>query len=208
MRTRVKICGITREEDGRAAALSGADAIGLVFYPPSPRAVRIEHAARIVAGLPPFVSVVALFVNPGKSEVRSVLDAVRIDLLQFHGDEPAEACEGFGLPYLKAVRVRESAEVTAAARRHPRAAGLLLDAYDAGRWGGTGHTFDWSLVPAGAGLPLILAGGLSPANVADAVRTARPYAVDVSGGVESAPGVKDPRRIEAFIDEVNRVEAG
>lgn len=207
MRTRVKICGITREQDAVAAARCGADAIGLVFYAPSPRAVSVELAARIIEELPPFVDTVALFVNPREDEVRAVLEAMRLDVIQFHGDETPHDCLRFGLAYLKAVRVSQACEVHAGAARHPGASALLLDTLQEGKWGGTGRTFDWSLIPREAALPLILAGGLTPDNVAKAVRAVRPYAVDVSGGVESAPGVKDARRIEAFIDEVNRVEA-
>jgi len=208
MRVRVKICGITRVEDGVAAARLGADAVGLVFYPKSPRAVDSTSAARIASALPPFVTVVGLFVNAGEEAVRSVLGVVPLDLLQFHGDETQAYCERFAVPYVKAVRVREAEDVPAAARSHPRARGLLLDAHEPGKWGGTGRTFDWSLAPGAAGLPLVLAGGLAPHNVARAVRAVRPFAVDVSGGVEDAPGKKDPALIEAFIDEVNRVEAG
>ncbi len=208
MRVRVKICGITRVEDAVAAAEGGADAIGLNFFPGSRRAIDAASAARIVAALPPFVTIVGLFVNAGEGLVRETLEQVPIDLLQFHGDEEADYCERFARPYLKAVRVRETHDVTRAAERHGAARALLLDTHRPREWGGTGRTFDWSLVPALPRTRLVLAGGLNPANVAGAVRAVRPYAVDVSGGVEEAPGVKDPALIEAFIDEVNRVEAG
>jgi phosphoribosylanthranilate isomerase len=204
-RTRVKICGITRAQDGLAAARAGADAIGLVFYPPSPRAVDPARARAVVQVLPPFVSVVALFVDPVADQVREVLAAVAVDLLQFHGEEAPELCAAFGRPYLKAVRMREGVDLARAARRYAGACGLLLDAYRPGVPGGTGTAFDWSRVPGGLALPVVLAGGLDPGNVAEAVRRVRPYGVDVSGGVEVDRGVKDPARIEAFIREVNRV---
>jgi phosphoribosylanthranilate isomerase len=202
-RIRVKICGVTRPEDGAHAARCGADAIGLVFYPPSPRAVDLERARAVVAALPPFVTVVALFVDPAPAAVREVLAALPVGLLQFHGEEPPEACQVYGRPYLKAVPMREGVDLEAEARRYAGAAGLLLDSYRAGLKGGTGVTFDWSRVPAGLGKPVVLAGGLTPENVAEAVRRVRPYAVDVSGGVEAARGVKDPERVAAFIRGVN-----
>lgn len=205
MRVRVKICGITRAEDGVAAAQAGADAIGLVFYAPSPRAVSIAQARVITASLPPFVSVVGLFVDADAEQIHAVLEQVPLDLLQFHGDECPAECGDFGRPYIKAVRMREGLDVRAYARTYPDAAGLLLDAYDAAApqiRGGTGQTFDWSRVPGGLPVPLILAGGLTPENVAEAVRATRPYAVDVSGGVEAAKGIKDVARIAAFIDNV------
>lgn len=208
MRTRVKICGITRVEDGLAAAASGADAIGLNFFEGSTRVVGVDAAARIAGALPPFVTVVGLFVNPGEREVREVLGRLPVDVLQFHGDEEAGFCTRFDVPYVKAARIRERGDAARVAEQHPSARALLLDAHRAGQWGGTGQTFDWSLVPADLGRPVVLAGGLEAGNVADAVRSVRPYAVDVSGGVESAPGVKDAARIEAFINEVNGVEAG
>ncbi len=206
-RTRVKICGITRPEDGVWAGACGADAVGLVFYPPSPRAVDALQARRIVAALPPFVSVVALFVDPEPDWVRRVLAALPVDLLQFHGDEPPEACEAFGRPYLKAVPMREGVDLPAVAHRYRSACGLLLDSFHEGLRGGTGVTFDWSRVPRDLGLPVVLAGGLDPGNVAEAVRAVRPYAVDVSGGVEVSKGVKDPARVRAFIREVDRASA-
>ncbi len=197
--TRVKICGITRVEDGRRAAELGADAIGLVFYAPSPRHVAVERAAAIAAALPPFVSKVGLFVDAEEAEIRHVLARVPLDYLQFHGDEPPEFCARFGRPFLKALRMREGCDVIDYAARYPAAAGLLLDAYREGVPGGTGETFDWARIPRGLPLPLVLAGGLTPGNVAGAVRAARPWAVDVSGGVEASPGVKDAGKMAAFI---------
>jgi phosphoribosylanthranilate isomerase len=202
MRTRVKICGITRAEDGVAAALAGADAIGLVFYAASPRAVGVASARQIVAALPPFVSVVALFVDAEPDLVRRVLEQVHIDLLQFHGDESPEQCAAFQRPYVKALRMQAGTDVRAHAARYATAAGLLLDAYLPGMPGGTGQAFDWQWIPAGLDRPIILAGGLRPDNVAEAVRAAHPYAVDVSGGVEAAKGIKDPDKIAAFLRSV------
>lgn len=202
-RTRVKICGITRPEDGTHAAACGADAIGLVFHPASPRAVDTEGALAVARALPPFVTVVALFVDPEPEVVRGVLAEVPVDLLQFHGDEPPELCGSFGRPYLKALAMREGVDLHRQARRYEGACGLLLDAYHPTLKGGTGETFDWSRVPRDLGKPVVLAGGLTPENVGEAVRQVRPYAVDVSGGVEAARGIKDPARVAAFIRGVN-----
>ena len=206
-RTRVKICGITRPEHARAAAGAGADAIGLVFYEPSPRFVTRAQAAAVCAALPPLVSVVGLFVNPAPGEVEATVAGLPVDLLQFHGEEPPELCAGAGKPYVKAVRVRTRDDVVAAAIRHPEARALLLDAHHDALWGGTGTRFDWGLVPSGVAHPIVLAGGLTPENVAGAIRLVRPFAVDVSGGVESAPGEKDPERMERFMKEVASAEA-
>ena len=206
-RTRVKICGITRPEHARAAAGAGADAIGLVFYEPSPRFVTRAQAAAVCAALPPLVSVVGLFVNPAPGEVEATVAGLPVDLLQFHGEEPPELCAGAGKPYVKAVRVRTRDDVVAAAARHPEARALLLDAHHDALWGGTGTRFDWGLVPSGVAHPIVLAGGLTPENVAGAIRLVRPFAVDVSGGVESAPGEKDPERMERFMKEVASAEA-
>ena len=208
MRTRVKICGITRPEHARAAASAGADAIGLMFYEPSPRFVSREYAAEICAVLPPMVSIVGVFVNPARCEIEAAVRAVPVDLLQFHGDEPPELCADAGMPYVKAVRVRTRDDIVEAAARFPHARALLLDAHHDALWGGTGRRFDWSIVPDDVEHPIVLAGGLTPENVADAIRLVRPFAVDVSGGVESAPGEKDPRSIERFIKEVAGAEAG
>ncbi len=201
MRTRVKICGITREQDLRAAADAGADAIGLVFYPPSPRCLTLERARALRQAVPPFVATVALFVNAPADDVARVLEAVRPDALQFHGEERPEDCERFGVPYVKACRVRPGVDLLEYWRAYPGAAGWLADAY-AEEYGGAGRRFDWSLVPRSLERPLILSGGLASGNVGEAIRALRPWAVDVSSGVESAKGVKDAARIAAFVAEV------
>ncbi len=202
MPTRVKICGITRPQDGLAAAAAGAHAIGLVFHPASPRYVTVAQARAIVAALPPLVSVVGLFVDAAESEIRAVLERVPLDLIQFHGTEPAQDCRRFGRRYLKVLHVRPGADLAAAAAPYADAAGLLLDAFVPGVPGGSGQTFDWAAVPAGLPRPLLLAGGLDAGNVAAAIRRLRPWAVDVSSGVESAPGVKDAQRIGMFMQAV------
>jgi len=196
---RVKICGITRIEDALAAAAAGADAIGLVFYAKSPRAVDIEQARVILAALPPFVTTVGLFVDAERSELERILASVPLDLLQFHGDESVQQCEAFDRPYIKALRVKAGDDIAAQVARYPSAQGILLDAYVEGVPGGTGEAFDWSLIPQTLSKPLILAGGLRPDNVAEAVSRVRPYAVDVSGGVEASKGVKDVEKVGAFI---------
>ncbi len=206
-RTRVKICGLTRADDACAAMAAGADALGLVFYLRSPRCVDVERARAVTAGLPPFVTVVGLFVDAPADEVRAVLEAVRIDLLQFHGEEPPEYCAGFPRPYIKALRMREGLDLRQAMRAHRRALGLLLDAYSPAAPGGSGLSFDWDRVPADLPVPVILAGGLTPENVGAAVRRVRPFAVDVSSGVESAPGIKDPDRVRRFLEAVRRADA-
>lgn len=206
-RTRVKICGITRPEDGVAAGRCGADAIGLVFYAPSPRAVSIEQAQAITQALPPFVTVVGLFVNALPDEIQRVIGQVRLDLLQFHGDEAPADCARYAKPYIKALRVGSTTDVHAAARAYASAQGVLLDAQVDGIPGGTGQTFDWTRVPRDLHQPIILAGGLTPENVAQAIRTVQPYAVDVSGGVEASKGIKDAVKIAQFIKEVSRVES-
>ncbi len=204
MRTRVKICGITRRQDALLAVRQGADAIGLVFYAASPRAVGLEQARSIVAGLPPLVTVVGLFVDEKPERVRQVLGSVRIDLLQFHGDESPAQCAEFGMPFVKAVRMRDGIDLMSACERYRDAAGLLLDTYRPGRPGGTGEVFDWSLIPKRLAGRVILAGGLSPENVGQAIRRVRPYAVDVSGGVERSKGIKDRVKIAAFLRGVHR----
>ncbi len=204
MRTRVKICGITRPQDGEAAVRHGADAIGLVFYPPSPRAVTIEQAQRIVRGLPPFVTVTALFVNAEEAAIREVLSAVSIDLLQFHGDESPEACARYGRRWIKAVRMRGGVDPVVESARYHEAVAVLFDAYRSGQPGGTGEVFDWTRIPPELANRVILAGGLAPENVAEAIQRVRPYAVDVSGGVEREKGVKDAAKIEAFMRGVER----
>ena len=201
--TRIKICGITRIEDGLVCARNGADAIGLVFYPPSPRHVAASQAAAIAHALPPFVTTVGLFVNPTVEQVEAVLKEVRLDVLQFHGDEPAEFCDTFGIPYLKAIRVKAGVDLVQCAIRYQKAQGLLLDAYVEGTPGGTGQSFDWGLIPHELPLPVVLSGGLEPANVGDAVHRVRPWAVDVSSGVEASKGIKDAAKIAAFIKGVH-----
>ena len=203
MRTRVKICGFTRVVDAVDAAHLGVDAIGLVFYPPSPRHVEIGQAIKIVNALPAFTSVVALFVNEQEARIREVLARVSIDCLQFHGDEPAEACRAYGKRYIKAVRMRDGIDIGALALHYHDAAGLLLDAYHPGAKGGTGSQFDWELIPRQCTLPVILAGGLDEASAKQAVQKVKPYALDVSSGVEAEKGVKDSRKMAAFIKQVN-----
>jgi len=205
-RTRVKICGITRPEDALAAVNAGADAIGFVFYEPSPRNLSIEQAALIAQVVPPFVTIVGLFVDPQKALVKSVLENVRIDLLQFHGHESREACECFSRPYIKAFRVKPEEDLEAAFANYPTATGFLLDTYRPGVPGGTGQVFDWGLFPKQSDKPLILAGGLVPENIASAIENTHPFAVDVSGGVESAKRIKSPELINQFIAGVNRVD--
>jgi len=199
MHPRIKICGLTRPEDAVEAARLGADAIGLVFYEKSPRRVTLEQARAVADALPPFVSVVALFVNPSVREVEAVLKAVPVDVLQFHGEETPEFCRQFARPYLKAVRVKPGVDLVEWAKNYHDARGLLADAFVEGTHGGTGATFDWALLPAGLGIPLILSGGLNPDNVADAVRIVKPAAVDVSSGVEASKGIKDAAKMAAFI---------
>lgn len=204
--TRIKICGITREQDIHAAVYAGADAIGLVFYDKSPRAVSVQRAAQLVAELPPFVTTVGLFVDAEEKFVREVLAAVPLDVLQFHGDETPEACARYGRPWLKAIRVRPGLDLLQCAARYAGAQALLLDAHVQGVPGGTGATFDWSLIPEGLSRPVILSGGLHRGNVADAIAQVRPYAVDVSSGVEVEKGIKDAARIAAFVNEVNKID--
>ncbi|BBL71019.1 N-(5'-phosphoribosyl)anthranilate isomerase [Methylogaea oryzae] len=184
----------------------GADALGLVFYPPSPRAVTVAQAQAVVAALPPFVTVVALFVDEQEEAVRDVLANVRVDLLQFHGDESPEYCRGFGRPYMKAIRMAEGVDLAQVAWRYHDSAGLLLDAWHPDAKGGTGAAFDWERVPAQCSLPIVLAGGLTPDNVRQALAVARPYALDVSSGVESAKGIKDFDKMAAFLNEVYEFE--
>ena len=205
--TRVKICGIRTAEDARAAALAGADAIGLLFWQQSVRAVDAEQARVVAAALPPFVSRVGVFVDPAPALVERVLASVRLDLLQFHGAETEEACLRYGLPYMKAVSMRDGLDLRAFADGYRGAQALLLDAYHPAMPGGSGETFDWERIPSGLAAPVVLAGGLHADNVAEAIRRVRPHAVDVSGGVEKSRGVKDAARMKQFVDEVRRVEA-
>jgi phosphoribosylanthranilate isomerase len=202
VRTRIKICGITRPGDAIEAAMLGADAIGLVFHAPSPRAVDVDRAAAIVDALPPFVAAVALFVDPTPEAVRDLLDHVRVDLLQFHGAEKPELCRAFGLPYIKAIHVRAGVDPGAEAEHYGDAKALLFDAHDERLAGGTGRTFRWAALPRDLPLPVILAGGLNAENVAEAIGIVRPYGVDVSTGVESSPGIKDRAKMHAFVRSV------
>jgi len=204
MRVRIKICGITRVEDALAAVNAGADAIGLVFYEPSPRHVSIEMAKRICAAMPPFVTIVALFVDEQRKQIETILQDVPINLLQFHGDESEQDCLGFSTPYIKAIKVRESTDVQYAEAEFKSAQAILVDTYKKGVAGGTGELFDWSLLPEVHTKPLILAGGLKPENIQKAIRTVQPYAVDVSGGVELKKGIKDHEKVSQFIKEVSR----
>ncbi len=203
MRTRVKICGFTRVEDAVCAAGLGVDAIGLVFYPPSPRHVEIAQAVEIVKALPAFVSVVALFVDGRESQIREVLGQVPVDCLQFHGDETAQACRLYGKRYIKAIRMQRGIDILGLAQQYHDASGLLLDAYHPDAKGGTGGGFDWELIPKVCHLPIVLAGGLDADNARLAVQAVRPYALDVSSGVEAKKGVKDALKMAAFLREVN-----
>lgn len=207
MRTRIKICGITRVEDARIAVGLGADAIGLVFYAPSPRSVGLDQARAIIAAIPPFVTIVGLFVDPAQDEVESVLRRCSLSLLQFHGDEAPDFCCRFGLPYIKAARVRADSDLVQYLSPYHAARGWLLDAYHEQLYGGTGESFDWKLIRRDLARPVILSGGLTPDNVGAAVRQVRPWAVDVSSGVEAAKGVKDAAKIAAFIAGVKNENA-
>lgn len=204
-RTRVKICGITRAIDLDAALNAGVDAVGFVFYPPSPRALSLEAAAILARNVPPFVTRVGLFVNAEPADVREALAAVPLDLLQFHGDEDAAYCAQFGRPYLKAARVRPGLDLLEFAHAYRSAQGLLLDAW-VEAYGGVGQSFDWALIPDGLQLPMVLSGGLHAGNVVEAVVKTRPWAVDVSSGVEVAKGIKDADKIAAFIAAVRTAD--
>ncbi|MGD2137179.1 MAG: phosphoribosylanthranilate isomerase [Gammaproteobacteria bacterium] len=204
MRTRVKICGITRPQDAVAAAGCGADAIGLVFYPDSPRHVSLAQARRIARMVAPFVTVTGLFVNAGEDLVREVLDAVPLGLLQFHGQENNADCRRYGKPFIKAIAMRDTTDLQACLADYPDAAGFLLDAWQPRAHGGGGERFNWNLVPANLPYPVILAGGLNPGNVAEAINRVRPYAVDVSSGVEREKGIKSAEKISAFMKGVQQ----
>lgn len=199
MTTRIKVCGITRPEDAQHAAALGADAVGLVFYGPSPRNVDIKQACAVMNVLPPFVTSVGLFVNATMGEIQGVLDQVNLDLLQFHGDESPEFCTRFSRPYIKAIRMRENVDLQVEADQYAQAQGLLLDAYHPALPGGTGESFEWTRVPDDLPMPVILAGGLNADNVGEAIRTVQPYAVDVSGGVEAEKGIKDWGKMADFV---------
>jgi phosphoribosylanthranilate isomerase len=205
VKTRIKICGLTRAEDVDAAVAAGADALGFVFYPPSPRYVTPQRAAELVARIPPFVDVVGLFVNEMPETVRAACDALPINVLQFHGDEDAAYCCQFARPYLRAARVRPGVDLVEFAHSFPESRGLLLDAFLEG-YGGGGHVFDWTLIPAGLPGFLVLSGGLTAENVGDAVRRVRPAAVDVSSGVEMSKGIKDHAKIAAFVAAVRAAD--
>ncbi len=206
MSTAVKICGVTRTQDALAAARCGAHAIGLVFYAPSPRYVEPDAAAAIVRALPPFVTPVGLFVDADEDEVRGVMARTKVQLLQFHGAETPEFCARFKLPYMKAVRVRPGVDLLQYAHDFAGAKALLLDAFKAGLHGGTGVSFDWGLIPPALPLPIVLSGGLTPENVADAIRRVKPCAVDVSSGVEAGKGIKDARKMAAFVKGVRNAD--
>ena len=204
LRPRVKICGITSVQDALHALSAGADAIGLVFYPQSPRYIAIEQAKMIANAAGPFVTVVGLFVNAHQRYVGDILARVPLNLLQFHGEETPEYCRQFSLPYLKAIRVKPGIVLSDIIKTYDSASGILLDTYRKGVPGGTGESFDWNLVPRRCMLPIVLAGGLKPENVHRAISITKPYGVDVSGGVESAPGIKDKEKINAFMSNVRR----
>lgn len=202
-RTRVKICGITRLEDALTAIDAGADALGFVFYPPSPRYIEPAVAADIIRQLPPFITTVALFVNETEENIRQITELTQIDLLQFHGDETSEFCQGFNKTWIKALRVRNADQLQDDLQQFSQARAILLDSYRPGVPGGTGETFNWELIPQNSPRPIILAGGLTPENVGTAVHQVQPYGIDVSGGVEASKGIKDPVKIHAFIRGAN-----
>jgi len=206
LRTRVKICGITRVEDALVAAEFGVDAIGLVFYKKSPRHVDVEQAIKIIMALPPFVTSVGLFMDAPADDISAIVKSVPLDLLQFHGDECPANCGQYGLPYIKAVAMQSHMNYALYTASYPDAAGFLLDSHGTGQAGGTGKTFDWTQMPEGQEKPLILAGGLSPDNVADAIEQVKPYGIDLSSGVESSPGIKDASKIENLMKEVREVD--
>lgn len=206
-RTRIKCCGMTRVEDARLAAQLGADAIGVVLTARSRRRVSPEQARAIVAAMPPFVTTVALLMDDNAAFVREVVETVRPDLLQFHGAETDAWCAQFGRPYLKAVAMGEGVAALGQLGSYPGAAALLLDGHGLGEAGGSGKVFDWSLMPASMAQPLMLAGGLHAGNVGEAIRLARPWAVDVASGIESSPGIKDPARMAAFLAAVREADA-
>jgi phosphoribosylanthranilate isomerase len=204
-KVRIKICGLTRNQDVQIAVAEGVDALGFVLYAPSPRAVTAEQAASLIRHAPAFVTTVALFVDESAEEIYRVLDVCSFDLLQFHGDETPEFCRQFNRPYMKAIRVRSAEDIHRAVQQYPDTKALLLDAYVENLPGGTGQAFDWRLIPE-LSIPWVLAGGLNANNVADAVNQVKPFAVDVSGGVEASKGIKDVQKIKDFISEVRNVE--
>ncbi|NNE38275.1 MAG: phosphoribosylanthranilate isomerase [Gammaproteobacteria bacterium] len=198
-KVKVKICGITRPDDAILAAEAGADAIGLNFYQESPRAIDASTATKIIDSLPPFITKVGLFVNASPEDIRSVLTDVNLDLIQFHGEESQDDCLLFGLPYIKAVRMHEDINLAALVQAYDKSSAILIDTYVSGTHGGTGKSFDWSMIDKEIIKPVILAGGLTPENVSDAIMTVKPYAVDVSSGVEKSPGIKDEYKMLEFI---------
>ena len=206
MNVRIKICGITSEADAAAAARAGADAVGLNFHPESPRAIDVTQAQAICAVLPPFVTTVGLFVDAPADRIADILEQVPLQMLQFHGDEPEADCTRWNRPWLKALRMRDDLDLAALATSYGAACALLLDSYRPGVPGGTGEAFDWRRIPPALPRPLVLAGGLTPENVGEAIRIVRPQAVDVSGGVERAKGVKDAEAMQAFVDAVRRAD--
>lgn len=199
MRTRIKICGVTRPTDARTVTDVGADALGLIFYRPSPRAVDIGAAAEIAADVPAFTAVVGVFVNGSPQEIEDVLAKVHVTCLQFHGDESAEACERYGIPYIKTVRMQNGVLPEEVARSHPAARAILLDSYHPQKYGGTGESFSWERAKDCREKPVVLAGGLNPFNIAEAIMLSGAYGVDVSTGVESAPGIKDSNKIKDLV---------
>ncbi|MEJ2043185.1 MAG: phosphoribosylanthranilate isomerase [Reinekea sp.] len=205
LRTRIKMCGMTRIEDVQAAEAAGADAIGLVFYPPSSRAVSIEQAQPLAAAKGLFMQSVALVVDEDPGLIRELLQSVNIDIIQFHGNESADFCQQFGKPYIKALRARSAEDIRQGLTEHDQATAIMLDAYVKGVPGGTGQVFDWSLIPEGLNDRLVLAGGLTADNVAEAIMQIRPYAVDVSGGIEATKGIKSAEKMQCFAQEVARV---
>ena len=206
LRTRVKICGMTRSEDAAAACQLGVDAIGLVFYGKSPRNVSIQQASSICESVSGFVSVVALFLNAETDLIRQVVNELPVDLIQFHGTEPPEFCRSFGKPYLKALGTEGESDLVEQIEAYGDARGILLDSHGKGAAGGTGATFDWGIIPAHLSESIILAGGLNPKNVAEAIRTVRPYGVDLSSGVEAGPGIKNAKLMAQLMKEVKRVD--
>ena len=206
MTTRIKICGITRHEDAMMCIGNGVDALGLVFYPPSPRNLSVMQARSILSGLPPFITIVALFMNPSREEVEQVLSDCRIDRLQFHGSEDGRFCEQFGFPYYKAVAMGDGVQdFQQLQKEYANSSAFLLDSHRRDQAGGSGQSFDWAMIPDDIDRPVILAGGLSPDNVQSAIRQIRPYAVDCSSAVESEPGIKDPIKVRQFVENVQYV---
>lgn len=204
MSVRVKVCGITRDEDAKAAVQAGVDAIGFVFWPHSARYIDPDSARRIAANIPPFVCIVGVYVDPDAAWVEETMQVARLNLLQFHGDETPEFCNQFFQPYIKAIRVKQGTDLLQYAERYHSAKGLLLDAYAENIPGGTGHAFDWRLIPQHLPLPLVLSGGLNPNNIATAIKQIQPWAVDVSSGVEVSKGIKDEKKIFAFMQGVKQ----